>query len=1040
VFGPSPLQLHNATTEAAADADLTADLTAAAAAGLPSAAAAAQSAAAAAAAEGMREGQSLGGCVLTRVVGRRFHRGIANALPRGARCALRRDAANAADAHALLVVPMAGDADDLGVPREGPTAVPLQSLGHVPRGVAGVLSPLLDRGWLRLMGTLTHGAAASRAAPAGDAPRLALAATAARALAPAAAAAARAGWAAAAAAAAAADAAGGAPGAAGRNLRLVIQAALSSGTANSPADSGADSGAAAADSGCDALFSPAHAAALRALTALPPPAAALLVRLYGRKGPWFRVPLLRYADVADAADNGDDDDGGDAGAGAAVDALCAAGAARALPRRADDGDGDGGGSEEEEDDVAARYGVLNAVELRAAAAAATAAAAGAAAGGGITAVTAPAADASRAGSLRALLAARRAGGRRGAAGAAAAEAAWAAAAVRACRLTSSTRAALRRAFLLFFLSPAADLSTFTRADLGAARYPAVTLGVASPPPAVTVRVFASAAALDAYEQALACAASADEALEARDDATLARHAARAVAALGWDAAPLRRLSGDGAAADDAHADADADTRAAAGAGADVMDVDAHADAVAAAAVVGVDTPVAGVAASTVAPAAAPAAAPVAWHLARFTAAHVHAGVASRGVAALERARRYGDAAALLTRLLNCSPESAHDSAPLRPASRGGWWVRLSTDLEHAGRIEDALAAAEAGLTDGWTAPAEVDALRCKILRLAVPPRRWKPPPWAAAAAAAPAPRVVRLRAPAALRAERGRKNLFAAPTDAAAAAASASASEPAAAPRLDDGDDDDAAPAAAAAAAAAAALALADADGAGGAASASAPPPVTIEALALAHYAASGWRGAHAESGVWRTLFGLLFWDVLFCGTTAPPGAFQHPFQTAPLDLGAPGFASGARAPRLAARLAAIAAGRAPRLLAAAWALRRGTLAAGVSWRRHSLAQLQDICAAFGGAAVAAIMRLLASDYTAWRAGMPDLVLWRFSPPSSSPNEEGTAARNVLDDDCRGEGMLVEVKGPRDALRPGQRAWAAALLQAGVAVEVLQFE
>jgi len=38
---------------------------------------------------------------------------------------------------------------------------------------------------------------------------------------------------------------------------------------------------------------------------------------------------------------------------------------------------------------------------------------------------------------------------------------------------------------------------------------------------------------------------------------------------------------------------------------------------------------------------------------------------------------------------------------------------------------------------------------------------------------------------------------------------------------------------------------------------------VSVEDLALEHYASEaggGWRGIHAEGGVWATLFGLLMW------------------------------------------------------------------------------------------------------------------------------------------------------------------------------------
>jgi hypothetical protein len=65
---------------------------------------------------------------------------------------------------------------------------------------------------------------------------------------------------------------------------------------------------------------------------------------------------------------------------------------------------------------------------------------------------------------------------------------------------------------------------------------------------------------------------------------------------------------------------------------------------------------------------------------------------------------------------------------------------------------------------------------------------------------------------------------------------------------------------------------------------------VTVEELALQHYASpagGGWQGMHTEGGVWRTLFGLLMWDVLFAPV---PEVFRTPFQSAPLDLGTDAF------------------------------------------------------------------------------------------------------------------------------------------------------
>jgi hypothetical protein len=124
---------------------------------------------------------------------------------------------------------------------------------------------------------------------------------------------------------------------------------------------------------------------------------------------------------------------------AAVDALCAAGLARAVPPPAaraaaaddvDDGwgnfaaDSDDSGAEsaDEAEDRCARYTVLSAPELRSAAAAAGAARRGRNGDGN---------GGTRAAALEALVAAASGGG------AAAAEAAWTAAASRACRLTGA---------------------------------------------------------------------------------------------------------------------------------------------------------------------------------------------------------------------------------------------------------------------------------------------------------------------------------------------------------------------------------------------------------------------------------------------------------------------------------------------------------------------------------------------------------------------------------------------------------------------------
>lgn len=61
-------------------------------------------------------------------------------------------------------------------------------------------------------------------------------------------------------------------------------------------------------------------------------------------------------------------------------------------------------------------------------------------------------------------------------------------------------------------------------------------------------------------------------------------------------------------------------------------------------------------------------------------------MATMGVSLLERGREYSRAAVLLRGLL---------ASGVCPGRRGYWWTRLSTDLEHVGRVKEAMEVAGA---------------------------------------------------------------------------------------------------------------------------------------------------------------------------------------------------------------------------------------------------------------------------------------------------------------------------------------------------------
>jgi hypothetical protein len=264
--------------------------------------------------------------------------------------------------------------------------------------------------------------------------------------------------------------------------------------------------------------------------------------------------------------------------------------------------------------------------------------------------------------------------------------------------------------------------------------------------------------------------------------------------------------------------------------------------------------------------------------------------------------------------------------------------------------------------------------------------------------------------------------------------------------------------------------------------------PASVEDVARSHYLRSGWSaGLHCENALPLTLFGMLFWDALF---TPVPGQLSSPVQDAPVDLwDARGFYARRRV-QIDQTLGRVRDGHTVHLLRAAHAAYWGTPVVGLTWGRFSLDFLCDVAEGLGGAAVAAICLALATDYSCWSHGFPDLLLVEpgrstapldasarhdiniipsaevFNTGSRSDAAVGTAAGpagvasvGTPSGVDRGSGAaagtvagadwepsvgkpsharikLVEVKGPGDRLSDAQVAWIGLLIEHGVAVEV----
>lgn len=188
---------------------------------------------------------------------------------------------------------------------------------------------------------------------------------------------------------------------------------------------------------------------------------------------------------------------------------------------------------------------------------------------------------------------------------------------------------------------------------------------------------------------------------------------------------------------------------------------------------------------------------------------------------------------------------------------------------------------------------------------------------------------------------------------------------------------------------------------------------VNVETYALQHYERLGYKGYHCEGRIVTTLFGLLFWDIIF----APiPGAFETPYQTAPLDIFEDTFYH-AREELIEKRLDEISGNNARQIIQNVddEHRERGTWCLGVRWDLFPKEDLLEIAECFKGEALACLCRVLCEDYAQRGSGVPDLFIWNYAEKL-----------------CK----FVEVKGPGDRLQENQKLWVDVMQRAEVNVEV----
>ena len=224
----------------------------------------------------------------------------------------------------------------------------------------------------------------------------------------------------------------------------------------------------------------------------------------------------------------------------------------------------------------------------------------------------------------------------------------------------------------------------------------------------------------------------------------------------------------------------------------------------------------------------------------------------------------------------------------------------------------------------------------------------------------------------------------------------------------------------------------------------------SVERLVIQHFGLlenGSWHGIHCEGRIFRFLFGLMFWDIIFADDI--PGVFQTPFQNAPwistsLDNCFTRIES-RKIEDAIANVQRLTPGDIGHLVMRQWHKHYGKACIGVYWEGSlTCASVALHAACMGGGALGAVLRTLSQNYYHYSGGAPDVFLWKVECRDANNGswrpvvelfdevlDEIAVERILNDKDLRFSSRFVEVKGPRDRLSDRQISWLNILSDAG---------
>ena len=185
-----------------------------------------------------------------------------------------------------------------------------------------------------------------------------------------------------------------------------------------------------------------------------------------------------------------------------------------------------------------------------------------------------------------------------------------------------------------------------------------------------------------------------------------------------------------------------------------------------------------------------------------------------------------------------------------------------------------------------------------------------------------------------------------------------------------------------------------------------------VEWGVLEYYQQLGYQGVHAENYLWRSFFGLLFWDIIFDQDCE---AMHHPLQITPTDFYTPAFLR-KRKKQLLDRLNVLNhADRFYHIIQHHYETKIGISNPMVGWHDSILPLVAQCYDSLEPAQISSILLEMARDLKENTRGFPDLFVWNDTTYH-----------------------FIEVKSPNDHLSAQQLHWLHFFQKQGIQAEVIR--